>query len=165
LRPAGAFAVGKVTILVGTMTGTAELVAAEVQTTLEGAGLAVSVHLMDDLDASAFKADSVYLICTSTYGNGDVPDNAQAFLADLEERRPDLRNVSFGVIALGDRTYNATFCHGGLRFDATLRELGATRLGDVLQHDAGSGTLAEDIAAGWALGWISDDPSYLANAV
>ncbi|MBD5605780.1 MAG: flavodoxin domain-containing protein, partial [Candidatus Eremiobacteraeota bacterium] len=93
------------------------------------------------------------LICTSTYGSGDVPDNAQALFAALEIERPDLSMVRYGLISLGDRTYKATFCQGGLRFDALLAELGAKRIGDALLHDAGSGTLPEDVAAEWSVAW------------
>jgi len=143
----------RVSILVGTMTGTAELVASEVQAALEATGREVDVRLMDDLGADAFGEDAVYLICTSTYGNGDVPDNAQAFFSALESERPDLQAVRYGLISLGDRTYKATFCQGGLRFDALLSELGATRIGDALLHDAGSGTLPEDVAAEWSVAW------------
>ena len=150
----------KVSILVGTMTGTAELVASEVQTALEGAGRETDIRLMDDLTPDALADDAVFLVCTSTYGNGDVPDNAQAFYGALEADRPDLAAVRYGLIALGDRTYKATFCQGGLRFDALLAELGAKRVGEPLLHDAGSGTLPEDVAAEWSVAWatnIEDD--------
>ncbi len=143
----------KISILVGTMTGTAELVASEVEAALTGAGRDVEVTLMDALGADAFSEDAVFLICTSTYGNGDVPDNGQAFFAALESERPDLSAVTYGLIALGDRTYKATFCQGGLKFDALLGELGAKRAGEPLLHDAASGTLPEDVAAEWSLGW------------
>ena len=141
------------TILVGTMTGTAEMVAQEVQTALEAAGHTASIRMMDGLDAGVFGGGGVFLICTSTYGQGDVPDNAQDFIASLERERPDLSAVTYGVIALGDLTYKDTFCEGGNRFDALLTELGARRVGEVLKHDASSGTLPEEIAAQWIVPW------------
>ncbi len=141
------------TILVGTMTGTAEMVAQEVQTALEGAGHAVSIRMMDDLDANVFQPGGTYLICTSTYGQGDVPDNAQEFFASLERDRPDLSSTAYGLIALGDLTYRDTFCEGGMRFDQLLTELGAHRIGEILKHDASSGTLPEEVAAQWIIPW------------
>ena len=141
------------TILVGTMTGTAEMVAQEVQTVLEAAGHAVTIRMMDDLDAGVFQLGATFLVCTSTYGQGDVPDNAQEFFASLERERPELSGVSYGLIALGDTTYKDTFCEGGIRFDKLLTELGARRVGEMLQHDASSGTLPEEIAAQWILPW------------
>jgi len=141
------------TILVGTMTGTAEMVAQEVQTVLEAAGHAVTIRMMDDLDAGVFQAGGTFLICTSTYGQGDVPDNAQEFFASLERERPDLTGVTYGLIALGDRTYKDTFCEGGIRFDQLLTELGARRTAELLKHDASSGTLPEEVAAQWVVHW------------
>ena len=142
------------TILVGTMTGTAEMVAQEVQTALEAAGHQASILLMDGLDASVFSSGGIFLICTSTYGQGDVPDNAQALFGSLESGHPDLSAVTYGVIALGDRTYKDTFCQGGLRFDSLLTQLGARRAGEILQHDASSGTLPEEVAAQWVVPWV-----------
>jgi MioC protein len=140
-------------ILVGTMTGTAEMVAQEVQTVLEAAGHVVSIHMMDDLDASVFASGGPFLVCTSTYGQGDVPDNAQGLFASLETDRPNLSEVIYGLIALGDLTYRDTFCEGGIRFDGLLTELGARRVGEVLKHDASSGTLPEEVAAQWIVSW------------
>ena len=141
-------------ILVGTMTGTAEMVAQEVETALETAGHQASIQMMDCLDAGAFSNSGPFLICTSTYGQGDVPDNAQALFNSLEAERPDLSSVTYGVIALGDRTYKDTYCQGGLRFDRLLAELGAKRVGDILMHDASSGTLPEEVAAQWVVPWV-----------
>ena len=141
------------TILVGTMTGTAEMVAQEVETVLEAVGHAVTIRMMDDLDAGVFQLGATFLVCTSTYGQGDVPDNAQEFFASLERERPELSGVSYGLIALGDTTYKDTFCEGGIRFDKLLTELGARRVGEMLKHDASSGTLPEEIAAQWVVPW------------
>jgi MioC protein len=146
-----------ITILVGTMTGTAELVAQEVETALEGAGYAPNIVLMDHADASVFDGGGAFLVVCSTYGNGDVPDNAQAFYASVDSVAPDLSGVVYGVIALGDMTYKATFCDGGLQFDRLLSKLGARRAGEPLKHDASSGTLPEDVGAEWAATWASED--------
>jgi len=146
-----------ITLLVGTMTGTAELVAQEIEMTLQSAGFAPSIKLMDNLDASTFDDGGIFLVISSTYGNGDIPDNAQAFFAALTEARPDLSKVVYGVVALGDMTYKATFCEGGLQFDRLLTELGARRVGEPLKHDASSGTLPEDIACEWAQGWVEQE--------
>ena len=73
-----------------------------------------------------FAREGVFLICTSTYGQGDVPDNARALYEDLQRKRPDLSKVRYGVFGLGDRTYAETFNFGGKRFDDILTELGAT---------------------------------------
>ena len=146
----------KINILVGTMTGTAQMCAQEMELALDGDDIRVVTHLMDKLEPSVFAdREAVYLICTSTYGQGDVPDNAKAFYEALGAQKPDLAGVRYGVFGLGDRTYAETFNFGGKRFDDILTELGATRIGDRLMHDASSGTLPEEIAIEWAEAWVA----------
>jgi MioC protein len=142
-----------VKILVGTMTGTAELVADEIEEVLSDKGVETEIELMDDLDSSVFADGGTFIICTSTYGQGDVPDNAHAFLDSLKSDKPDLSAVRYGVFALGDMTYAQTFCFGGKQFDEALQELGAKRVGEVMRHNASEGTLPEDEAADWAAEW------------
>ena len=145
----------KINVLVGTMTGTAQLVAQELELTWDDGATQVETLLMDGLDASVFQRDGVFLICTSTYGQGDVPDNAKKLYEDLRARRPDLSQLRYGVFGLGDRTYAETFNFGGKRFDDILAELGARRIGDRVQHDASSGVLPEETAEEWGAGWLA----------
>jgi len=141
-------------VLVGTVTGTAELCAEEMCDALSEAGYDAEMRLMDELDASVFDPGTIYIICTSTYGHGDVPDNAKQLYDTLRERRPALTGMKYGVFALGDITHGETFCYGGLNFDKILSELGAIRIGEILKHDATSGDLPEDQAGEWALDWV-----------
>ena len=141
-------------ILVGTMTGTAELVAEEIKEALEPKGHEVEIEMMDGLDATVFERARTYLVCTSTYGQGDVPDNAMKLFDDLASRRPDLTGVRYGVLSLGDRTYAQTFCHGGKRFDELLSALHAERIGEILLHDASAGTVPEEVGIAWAENWV-----------
>lgn len=143
----------RITLLVGTMTGTAEMVAQEVQQALRAAGWDAELRMMDGLGADVFAAGGVFLICTSTYGFGNVPDNALDLLESLETSRPRLDGVTYGVIALGDGTYGDTFCQGGARFDKLLTELGARRAGELLCHDANTGDVPEEVSARWAVAW------------
>jgi MioC protein len=114
----------------------------------------VATLMMDELDSTVFSRGGVFLICTSTYGQGDVPDNARALYEDLKARRPDLSHVRYGVFGLGDRTYAETFNFGGKRFDELLAELGAQRIGERHTHDASSGVLPEETALEWCQDWL-----------
>ncbi len=143
-------------ILVGTMTGTAELVAEEISDVLIEAGHQVEVEPMDDLGVDVFEGGGLFLICTSTYGQGDVPDNAMPFYEALKAKKPDLAGVRYGVYSLGDRTYTDTFNFGGKKFDEILSKLGAKRLGAIAMHDAGSGAVPEEEGAEWAKQWIAE---------
>ena len=144
----------RITILVGTMTGTAQLCAQEMELALDDGDTGVATLMMDGLDTSVFSREGVFLICTSTYGQGDVPDNARALYEDLKAKRPDLSHVRYGVFGLGDRTYAETFNFGGKRFDELLAELGAERIGERHTHDASSGILPEETALEWCQDWL-----------
>jgi MioC protein len=148
-------AAAKINILIGTMTGTAQLCAQEMELALDDGETKVEALLMDNLDASVFQREGAFLICTSTYGQGDVPDNARALYEDLQKKRPDLSRVRYGVFGLGDRTYAETFNYGGKRFDDILGELGAQRVGERHKHDASSGVLPEETAVEWCRDWAS----------
>jgi len=145
----------RITILVGTMTGTAQLCAQEMELALDDGDTQVETLLMDGLDSSVFAREGVFLICTSTYGQGDVPDNARALYEDLQKKRPDLSKVRYGVFGLGDRTYAETFNFGGKRFDDLLAELRAERIGERHKHDASSGVLPEETALEWCQDWLA----------
>lgn len=153
----------QISILVGTMTGTAELVAGDVKKALEGKGHAVEILLMDNLKADVFQRPGAFLICTSTYGQGDVPDNARDFLADLQATQPDLGGKLVGIIGLGDSTYQDTYNHGGRQFEEALRALNANLVGERMQHNASGGSLPEEDAVVWALDW-ADQVEPLAKA-
>ena len=145
----------KLKILVGTMTNTAEYVAQSIEMDCADLVDGIEVVMMDGLDISAFDEDALYLICSSTYGAGDVPDNARALYESLSATPRFLGHVRYGVIALGDRTYLNTFCFGGKKFDERLSDLGAKRVGEVWCHDASSGTLAEAEGAAWCREWLA----------
>jgi MioC protein len=128
-----------ITILVGTMTGTAQLVAQELELRIDDGETRAQARLMDNLDATVFQGGGLFLICTSTYGQGDVPDNARQLYQSLQDARPDLSPVRYG----------------GRRFDRVLSELGARRIGEILLHDASAGTMPEEVAAEWIEGWVT----------
>jgi MioC protein len=144
----------RITILVGTMTGTAQLCAQEMELALDDGEMQVEAILMDGLDSTVFDREGLFLVCTSTYGQGDVPDNARALYEDLQQKRPDLSRVRYGVFGLGDKTYAETFNYGGKRFDDILAELGAKRVGERYRHDASSGVLPEEKAVEWCREWL-----------
>ena len=144
----------ELTILVGTQTGVAQLVAQEIELRLDGEDIRIKTLPMDDLDPSVFDGGGLFLICTSTYGQGDVPDNAKQLYEGLQQLRPDLSIVRYGVIGLGDNgTHASTFCFAAKKFDGLLGELGARRIGDPLFNDSCIG-LPEDDAAEWIESWI-----------
>src|SRR5665213_2152500 len=111
----------KLKILVGTMTGTADYVAQAIQMDCADLVDEIEVLTMDGLDINVFgdapAQGLLYLICTSTYGAGDVPDNARALYESLDTQPRYLGHVRYGVAALGDSAHQQTFCFGGKKFD------------------------------------------------
>ena len=149
----------KLKILVGSMTHTADHVAQAIQ--MECADLAspIEVEWMDGLDIHVFDAvkarDTLFLVCISTYGSGDVPDNAQMLFESLDAQARFLGHVRYGVIALGDSMAHAqTFAFGGKRFDERLQDLGAQRLGGICFLDSSDGTQPEALGAEWCRNWL-----------
>jgi MioC protein len=146
----------KLKILVGTMTSTADYVAQAIQMDCTGLVDEIEVCLMDGQEIDVFDEDALYLICTSTYGSGDVPDNARMLYDSMDTKPKFLGHVRYGVIALGDRTYAQTFCFGGKKFDERLQDLGAHRIGEVWCHDASEGTMPEELGTAWCREWLKE---------
>ena len=143
-------------ILVGTVSRTAETVAQAIQMGCADDVARIDVRLMDGLDIDVFDPDALFLICTSTYGAGDVPDNARSLYDSLDLTPKYLGGLRYGVLALGDRAdHGATFCYAGLQFDERLQGLGAQRLGPIRCLDASDGTTPEVEGVAWAREWLA----------
>ena len=99
-----------ITIIVGTETGTAEYVADEILELFEQNDLTTEISLTPSTED--LMQCHTWLICTSTQGAGDVPQNLQPFHRWLKHDTPDLTHLKFGVIALGDSSYD-TYCYAG----------------------------------------------------
>ena len=91
-------------ILVGTMTGTAELVAEEIDIFLNDSGHKSDIILIDNFSHDELKNINNLVICSSTYGQGDVPDGSQSFYDFLSNSKTNLSHLRYGVFALGDMT-------------------------------------------------------------
>ena len=67
------------------------------------------------------------LVVCATHGSGDIPTNILPLAETLERERPDLSGHRYGVIALGDMTYQDTFCGGGKKVDKVFELCGARK--------------------------------------
>ena len=133
-------------ILVGSQMGAAEYTAEQVADTLVQAGYEVRLHLTPDLEQ--LTKNSTWLVITSTYGAGDLPDNIQPFADQLAQDRSDLTTVSYAVITLGDSSYD-TFCLAGRKIEALLDAKSVISLGIKLDIDVLTADLPEDQALAW----------------
>jgi len=133
--PAGSPDAGPVTIIFGSESGNAESLARETERALAQQGLQPAVKDMADLAPSELATESDLLVITSTWGDGDPPENAvELHSAIMGGNAPRLDGVRFSVCALGDTSYEQ-FCQTGREFDQRLAELGGVRIHDRVECD------------------------------
>ena len=115
-------------IFFGSQTGSAEGLAKKVAKESQQRGFAPKVLALNDYEAANLAAVNKAVIISSTWGDGEPPDNAVNFWNWLNtESAPRLENLQFAILGLGDKNYS-DFCGASKKFDARLEALGAKRL-------------------------------------
>ena len=153
-------------ILYGTQTGNAEAVAEDAAALARTKGFAPLIAEMDEVDMAHLAAMQNLIVIVSTYGEGEMPDNAHQFWEALSaSTAPRLEALNYGVLALGDTSYDE-FCQAGKLVDTRLEQLGAKRLAarvdcDVDFEDAAGTWLTSAIPEAGAVAAVTDtvDPS------
>ena len=162
-------------ILFGTQTGNSEELANDAGELARMRNLKPRVAELDSVSMEQLAKMDTLLVVVSTYGEGEMPDNAQLFWDALSaSTAPRLETLEFAVLALGDTSYEH-FCRAGKLVDTRLEQLGATRIASRLDCDVdfeeaakqwlqatipegGAGNAQEEPAAVAKPGWSRRNP-------
>lgn len=126
-------------------TGNAEELATQTAQSLQLAGIAVRLCALADVTAGDLQQAERALLLVSTYGEGDAPDNAAAFMGRCMTRAAGdmaLPQLHYAVLALGDRSYGQ-YCGFGRALDAWLVGQGASRLFERIEVDRSASAAIE----------------------
>ena len=141
----------KLHFLYGTETGSAELLCEDIIDALDD-DLDTRISVLAEVNPADLQGDTFYVVVTSTFGNGDLPSNAQPFAEALDAAQPDLSHVRFAIFGLGDMVFSATYNQGSEQMMDKLVARGAQMVGERGLYDASSGDMPEDSAIPWAEG-------------
>ena len=134
-------------LLFGSQSGNSEGLVAKISKDAKSYGLEGEIHDMDGFDFNSLSGKKRVLIVCSTWGEGEMPDNAEdLWQFAISDSATRLEGVHFAICALGDTSYEF-FCQSGKDWDGQLEQLGATRIIDRLDCDVDY----DEPAAEWIL--------------
>ncbi len=112
-------------ILFGSQSGNAENLAHVLGESLEASGIETEVMNLGEIDPEEILNFKNILIVTSTYGDGEPPDDASEWMSYIKfNEQLNLTHLNYAVMGLGD-TYYPHFCQCGKDFDQYLSKRGA----------------------------------------
>ncbi len=133
-------------IFFGSQSGNSEQLASNFAKRAGDYGLEGIVHDMDGFDINQMASMKRVAIVCSTWGEGEMPDNAEAlWQAASSDNAPSMSGMAFSVLSLGDTSYEL-FCQSGKDWDGRLEELGAKRVAPRIDCDVDY----EAMATEWA---------------
>lgn len=141
-----------VNLIVGSQMGSAEYVAEQLSDALNSQGINTQLHDQPEF-CEIDQQNTIWLICTSTYGAGDYPENLINFVDELSQV-DDLSHLKYTVIALGDTSYD-TYNLAGRNIDTLLSQKGAVKVAQRLELNILDEALPEDTALAWLDSWIA----------
>ena len=150
-------------IIVGSMLGGTEYVAEALEETLNELQFKTEISLkpnFNEIIKNTFNDNVVqekkdnstkkplWILCTSTHGAGEFPDNIKTFINDLRNCEQDLSTLNFITIGLGDSNYD-TFCKAAIDISSLLISLGCNQLTPIKTFDMSKDIDPEDLVQQW----------------
>ncbi len=144
-----------ISIFVGSIYGTAKALADDIKAELEIGGH--SVNVIENAKVSDLPTDesAILLICTSSTGAGELPDNIEPFYLELKDRPQSLAHIRYAIVNLGDSSFGDTFGGAGKLIEELLADLGASALAPTLLIDARETLEPEEEGVPWAVGLMT----------
>lgn len=148
-------------IIVGSMLGTTEYVGEACEEQLKKLDHSVDIHLNPDFNViltnsfaqhngQKISPASTWLICTSTHGAGDYPDNIKMFVEDLKNCAQDLSSINIMILGIGDSSYD-TFCNAAKEINKLLLTKGCKEITALKTLDMSKDIDPEDLAQSWLI--------------
>lgn len=139
-----------ITLISGSTLGSAEYVAEHLEEKLQEADF--STQMLHGPALDEVPHEGIWLVVCSTHGAGDIPDNLLPLFEAITESQPDLSQVRFGAIGLGNHEYDL-FCGAIRQIETLLIAQGARQIGDRLEIDVLEHEIPEDPAEAWLESW------------
>ena len=137
----GSVAADALLVAYASQTGFAEQIARRSAQALQAAGLPVHLASLAEVGGSALQRFRKALFVVSTTGEGDAPDSVAGFARKILAGDLPLPGLSYGVLALGDSSYQR-YCAFGQSLANWLHRQGAEPLFDpILVDDGDEGAL------------------------
>ena len=121
-------------ILFGSQTGNAAGLAEKTAKLAVDYGLQPNIVDMDGFDPARLATMKRVMIITSTWGEGEMPDNADGMWNAINANGPALGSVHFSVCAIGDTSYDE-YCKAGHDWNNKLAALGGTEAYPIQECD------------------------------
>uniref|UniRef100_A0A6Q2WR08 Nitric oxide synthase, inducible n=1 Tax=Esox lucius TaxID=8010 RepID=A0A6Q2WR08_ESOLU len=152
------------TVIYATETGKSQTLAQRLNSMLNSA-FNSRMLCMEDYNLSDMEQESLLVVVTSTFGNGDSPRNGESFKKQLFSLQSLGNKLWYCVFGLGSKMY-PQFCAFAHAVDDKLEKLGAKRLTPTGEGDELNGQ--EEAFSAWALnmlkvgrkGWV-ECPSFV----
>ncbi|NXG42365.1 NOS2 protein, partial [Psilopogon haemacephalus] len=137
----------KVTVIYATETGKSETFANNL-CSLFNCAFSTKILPMDEYNICDLEEETLLLVVTSTFGNGDSPNNGKTLKNSLLTLKQLRKKIRYAVFGLGSSMY-PEFCAFAHTIDQKLAQLGASQLAPVGEGDELNGQ--EEAFRTWAV--------------